>query len=396
MDYEEHKIENPFSPGAGAPPPALVGRSEILEKARLALARLQRRKSEKSFLLVGLRGVGKTVLLNKIDDIVEKYNCHSIYIEAHEKKHFSTNLAVHLQILLFKLQNKENSQKIKKAFRILKSFLKSLKLKYGDIEISLDLDIEPQKGSADSGDLEIDVPILLEHVGEAIKEHNTVLVLILDELQYLSKKELSALIMAFHRIVQKQLPLMMVGAGLPQLLSLVGASKSYAERMFDFPHLGPLEKELAFQALQKPTEALNVSFDKKALEEIFNKTKGYPYFLQEWGYQCWNLSNSKVITLDIVKKANKHSLNRLDEGFFRVRFDRLTPTEKKYLRALASFGGGSHRSGDIAKKLGASPQSVAPLRNKLIKKGMIYSPSHGDTEFTVPLFDNFMKRIMPE
>ena len=284
------------------------------------------------------------------------------------KKHFSINLAVHLQTLLFKLQNKGSSQKIKKAFRILKSFLKSLKLKYGDIEISLDLDIEPEKGSADSGDLEIDVPILLEHVGKAMEERNTVLVLILDELQYLSKKELSALIMAFRRIVQKQLPLMMVGAGLPQLLSLVGASKSYAERMFDFPHLGPLGKELAFQALQKPTKALNVRFNKNALEEIFNKTKGYPYFLQEWGYQCWNLSDAKVITLDVVKKANKHSLNRLDEGFFRVRFDRLTPTEKKYLRALASFGSGSHRSGNIAEKLRTSPQSVAPLRNKLIKK----------------------------
>ena len=153
---------------------------------------------------------------------------------------------------------------------------------------------------------------------------------------------------------------------------------------------------MLFDTLKRPVEALGVKFKSDALEEIFLKTEGYPYFLQEWGYQSWNLSESTEITLGIVKEATKKSLEKLDTGFFRVRFDRLTPSEKKYLRALSEFGSGPQRSGSIADILGLKPQSVAPTRNSLIKKGMIYSPAHGDTEFTVPLFGDFMKRVMPE
>lgn len=387
-------IKNPFSPGAGAPPPELAGRAFILDRARIALARLQLGKSEKSFLLVGLRGVGKTILLNKMDEIVKKSGYDSIYIEAHENKPFVKILAPYLRSLLFKFDSKDTNQKVKKALRVLKSFFTSIKLKYGDIELSLD--IEPEKGVADSGDLEVDIPILLEHIAEAAQNRETAVSIIIDELQYLSEIELSALIMSIHRISQKQLPLVMIGAGLPQLIGLAGRSKSYAERLFDFPHIGPLKEKDAFMALQEPVRVLGVQFDNKALKEIMNKTQGYPYFLQEWGYQSWNLANKSTISEEVVKKATEYSLKRLDEGFFRVRFDRLTPKEKIYLRTLASFGSGTHRSGDIAEKLAVKPQSVAPLRNNLIKKGMIYSPSHGDTEFTVPLFDKFMKRVMPE
>ncbi len=387
-------IKNPFSPGAGALPPELAGRASILDKARVALARLQRGKSEKSFLLVGLRGVGKTILLNKMDEIVKTSGYKSIYIEAHENKPFAKILTPYLRSLLFKLDSEGIDRKVKKALRVLKSFFTSLKLKYGDIELSLDID--PERGIADSGDLEIDIPILLEHIAEAVQNREMAVSIIVDELQYLSQIELSALIMAIHRIVQKQLPLVFIGAGLPQLIGLAGRSKSYAERLFDFPHIGPLREKDAFIALQKPVRTFGVEFDDRALQEIMNQTQGYPYFLQEWGYQSWNLAKDKNISLEVVKQATKHSLKRLDEGFFRVRFDRLTPKEKVYLSTLASFGSGTHRSGDIAEKLGASPQSVAPLRNNLIKKGMIYSPSHGDTEFTVPLFDQFMKRVMPE
>ena len=388
-------IENPFAPGAGAPPPELAGRKSILDKAEIALKRLQLGKSEKSFLLIGLRGVGKTILLNKMDTIVQKSGNRSIYIEAHEKKPFIKILIPHLRRILFDFDsdNITNKKKVKKAFRVLKSFFTSMKLKYGDFELNLDID--PEKGIADSGDLEVDLPILLESIGEAANDKETAVSLIIDELQYLSEIELSALIMAIHRISQKQLPFLMIGAGLPQLIGLVGRSKSYAERLFDFPHIGPLEKKDAFSALQEPVQALKAKFDQHALEEIFNQTKGYPYFLQEWGYQSWNLSAHNTINLKIVQQATEQSLERLDEGFFRVRFDRLTPKEKEYLQTLASFGRGTHRSGDIADKLGVKSQNVAPLRNNLIKKGMIYSPSHGDMEFTVPLFDQFMKRVMP-
>ena len=189
---------------------------------------------------------------------------------------------------------------------------------------------------------------------------------------------------------------MLIGAGLPQLVALSGRSKSYAERLFQFPEVGPLEPSDAAAALQEPVVAQQVRFTEESLNEITRQTQGYPYFLQEWGYQAWNLAVKQTIDMDIVEQATEESIKRLDANFFRVRFDRLTPREKDYLRALAELGEGSQRSGGIAERLGVKVQSVAPLRNGLIKKGMIYSPAHGDTAFTVPLFGDFMKRIMPQ
>ena len=387
-------IKNPFSPGAGSPPPKLSGRQDILNKAKIALERLKKGKSEKSFFLIGLRGVGKTVLLNEILKVADKSGYNSVFIEAHENKNLVSLLNPHLRQILFDLKRGNFSKKVNKGLRIFKSFLNAVKIKYQGVE--LELDIDPEQGFADSGDIEADLPVLLDSIGEAVSDRQKAIVIIIDELQYLSEIELSALIMAIHRTSQRTRPVVLIGAGLPQLVGLAGRSKSYAERLFDFPNIGPLEKKDAFHALQAPVKTLGVRFEPTALEEIVSKTKGYSYFLQEWGYQAWNLSPSSQITLGVVKEATKQSLKRLDEGFFRVRFDRLTPSEKRYLRALAEFGAGSHRSGNIAELLGVKPQSVAPIRNKLIKKGMIYSQSHGDTEFTVPLFDGFMKRVMPD
>lgn len=202
--------------------------------------------------------------------------------------------------------------------------------------------------------------------------------------------------MAVHKISQHKLPLILIGAGLPQLVGNAGRSKSYAERLFDYPPVGPLKMEDAKKALQEPVKSEGVEFTDEALEEIIRVTQGYPYFLQEWGYQSWNLASSTPIGIDVVQKATSESIERLDRSFFRVRFDRLTPREKDYLRALAELGVDPQRSGDIAQMLGVKSQSVAPLRNGLIKKGMIYSPQHGDTAFTVPLFEEFMKRTMPD
>ena len=285
------------------------------------------------------------------------------------------------------------SEKVKKSFRILKSFMNSVKIKIKEVEISLDID--PEIGTADSGDLESDLPALLESIAEAASDRKIAIAIIIDELQYLSEYEMSALIMSIHRMAQKRLPLALIGAGLPQLVGLTGRSKSYAERLFDFPKIGPLEKVDAIAALQSPTKEQGVFFTDDALTEIMQQTKGYPYFLQEWGYQAWNLAEKSPIDLVTINQATQESLRRLDESFFRVRFDRLTPREKEYLHALAILGQGTQRSGDIADKLKVSPQSIAPIRNNLIKKGMIYSPAHGDTDFTVPLFADFMKRVMP-
>ena len=387
-------LKNPFSPGAGSPPPELAGRQTLLDKARIVLGRLKVGKSEKSFILVGLRGVGKTVLLNEIHTYAQNEGFKSTFVEAHERKSLAALLIPPLRQILFSLDQMEHlNQKVKRAFRVLKSFFNAVKLKTHDIEISLDID--PEQGSADSGDLESDLPVLLEAIAEAAQARGTIISIIIDELQYLSEKEFSALIMAIHKISQKQLPLVLIGAGLPQVVGLAGRSKSYAERLFDYPKMGPLSRPDAILALQEPVKEQGVLFSEAALNEIIAKTEGYPYFLQEWGYQAWNLTKNSEISLQTIEEASKSSLQRLDESFFRVRFDRLTPSEKKYLRVLAEFGKGPHRSGDIAEKLKVKPQSVAPTRNSLIKKGMIYSPSYGDTEFTVPLFDDFMRRTMP-
>jgi len=393
------RAKNPFSPGAGTPPPELAGRSTILEDAMVALQRVKNGRSEKSMILVGLRGVGKTVLLGEIQHLAEEKGYRVVFIEAHEsrqKKSLPELLAPHLRRILFDLNRGEIiSEKARKALRIFKSFIHALKLKMGDFELSLDIDAE--SGEADSGDLEVDLAALFVAIGDAAKDRNTAVAIIIDELQYLDEKELSATIMAVHRVSQKSLPLILIGAGLPQLVGKAGNSKSYAERLFHYPEVGALTKTDASIALQSPVENLGVHFFPEALEMIYEATKGYPYFLQEWGYHVWNIasSDSATITLEDAKKANILSITNLDKNFFRVRFDRLTPNERKYVRALAEFGRKPQRSGDIANKLGKAVEQVAPLRAQLINKGMIYSPAHGDIAFTVPLFEEFLVREIP-
>lgn len=387
-------LYNPFSPGAGTPPPELVGRQDILDQALLALARIKLGRSEKSLFIIGLRGVGKTVLLHRIFQLAEENDYKAIKVEAHENKPLPILLLPYLRQVLFSLDTgAQVSAKVKRGLRVLKSFITHFKVKMHDVEIGFDIDAEI--GTADSGDLEVDLSQLFIALGEAAKDRGTAIAIMIDELQYLSEQELSALIMAVHQISQKSLPLVVIGAGLPQLVGKAGKSKSYAERLFDYPEVGPFTPKEAKRALQTPMHEQHVAFSDAALNEIIKITRGYPYFLQEWGYQAWNLAESTPIGPEIVKAASQKALARLDQSFFRVRFDRLTPREKEYLRALAELGPTPQRSGSVAEKLGIEVQKAAPLRNSLIKKGMIYSPTHGDTAFTVPLFEDFLKRTMP-
>lgn len=387
-------IKNPFSPGAGSPPPELVGRDPILEQARILLGRAQQRKPEKSMLLTGLRGVGKTVLLNEIQRMASGMGYQTISIEAHEGKSLGPLIAPYLRSLLYDLDRMAGAgDKVKRGLAVLRSFIGALKLTVGDVSIGLDID--PEKGSADSGDLEIDLPNLFVAIGEAAVDRKSAVAIFIDEIQYLNQKELGALIMAMHKVQQLQLPFVLLGAGLPILPGLAGESKSYAERLFSFPNIGALSQDDTAKALQEPALEAGVAFEQAALDEIFNQTKGYPYFLQEWGYASWNLAISSPITLQIVRDAKNRVIPRLDENFFRVRFDRLTPSEKNFLRAIAELGPGAHRTGDIADKLKVKITSLGPVRAKLINKGMIYSPAHGDLDFTVPLFDDFLLRSMP-
>ena len=267
-------------------------------------------------------------------------------------------------------------------------------MKYQDIEVGLDFDPEP--GLADNGDLETDLPDLLEVVGAAAKADGTCLALFVDEIQYVKEDELAALITALHRTSQRQLPIVMVGAGLPQVRGRMGQAKSYAERLFEFSEVGALSDDDARLAIAKPAQVEGVEIDSDALDAIVSRTRGYPYFLQEWGKHVWDVAERSPITADSVESASIQVSAALDESFFLVRFDRLTPTEKTYLRAMASLGTGPHRSGDIANVLGRRVTSLAPTRSNLINKGMIWSPNHGDTAFTVPMFDEFMRRIMPD
>jgi len=389
------RIKNPFSPGAGSPPPELAGRDGVLEQARVLLGRVKQKRPEKSILLTGLRGVGKTVLLNEIDRIAQGAGYRTILIEAHEDKRLATLLAPHLRRLLFDLDRiKSAGDKVRRGIGVLKGFLGAIKVSYGDVEFSLD--IEPERGTADSGDLEVDLPNLLVAVAEAAEERGTAVAILIDEIQYFTSSELSALIMAMHRMQQRQLPLVLIGAGLPILPGLAGESKSYAERLFNFPDIGPLSETDAIKALQDPVKAVSVEFEAGALKEIFRVTRGYPYFIQEWGYQTWNHATASPITLQVTQEASAVVRDRLDQNFFRVRFDRLTRREKEYLRAMAQLGSGPYRTGDIANTLGEKITTLGPVRASLIKKGMIYSPSHGDMAFTVPLFDEFMRRAIPQ
>lgn len=388
------RIKNPFSPGAGSPPPELCGRGSVLEDAEVLLARTKLKKAEKSIIMTGLRGVGKTVLLNAVESIAKKQEYRTIFIEAVEGKSLAILLSHYLKKLLFELDAIAGvGDKAKRAIAVLKSFVGAVKLKVGDFDIGID--IEPQIGAADSGDLEVDLSNLFIAVAEAALERNTAVLLLIDEIQYFDTKELGALIMAMHKLQQLQLPLALIAAGLPILPALAGESKSYAERLFSFPNIAALSKKDSFSALQDPVKKESVEFDDDALEEIYRLAKGYPYFLQEWGYQTWNQALSSPIGLEVVKTASDTVIKRLDDNFFRVRFDRLTPKEKEVLRAMAEFGNNGCRTSDVAEKLKWKISTLSPARDSLIKKGMIYSPSHGDLAFTVPLFDEFMKRSMP-
>jgi len=345
-------------------------------------------------MLIGLRGVGKTVLLNQMQTDAEAVGIETLMIEAPENRSLPAILAPRLRMALLRLSRNERAKALAtRALRVLSGFAQALRVKYQDIDLKLDF--APEPGLADNGDLEQDLQDLLEAVGAAAKEADTALALFVDELQYVKEAELAALISALHRATQRRLPIVLVGAGLPQLRGRMGDAKSYAERLFDFPEVGALSAEAARTAIEKPALEEGVRIESAAMQQIITETKCYPYFLQEWGKHAWDIAMDSVITAEDVKSASAIAVAALDESFFRVRFDRLTPSEQRYLRAMAELGPGPHRSGEIANIIGRKVSSFAPTRSQLIGKGMVWSPNHGDTAFTVPLFDEFMHRVKP-
>ena len=384
---------NPFAPGAGTPPPELAGRDELIERAAIALDRIRTGKAARSIVLYGLRGVGKTVLLNRIRAEAEARGFLSISIETPEDRSLPAVLVPALRSALIKLSRGAAMKSgLRRAFAALSGFTKALKIKYGDIEVSMEN--LPELGLADSGDLDSDLADLLSAVGAAAKEDDSAAVIFIDELQYVEEAQFAALIAALHRANQDQLPVTLVGAGLPQLVGLSGRAKSYAERLFEFVAVDRLSEDAARFALTEPIKKEGAAIEDAAVAEILKQTSCYPYFLQEWGKHSWDIADKSPIEKNDSMAATASALAELDASFFRVRFDRLTPSEKNYVRAMAELGPGPHRSGDVSDRLGRKVNEVAPVRASLIKKGMVFSPSHGDIAFTVPLFDGFVRRTM--
>lgn len=384
---------NPYAPGAGTPPPFLAGRDEIVTGAKLSVERNQGGKSARSFIFTGLRGVGKTVLLNEVQAIANEAGAITDFIEISDNERLSVKIVSTLRAALLKLDSiKGVSEQVKRGLRVLKSFVGTLKLKYHEVELSVDVDKE--RGVADSGTLARDLAEVFVFAGEAAKARGSSIVILIDEIQNLPQEEFEALIIAVHRTDQKRLPIMIVGAGLPSLVKISAEAKTYAERLFEYPEVGALNDTEARHALVNPVKESSVDYSEDAVRAVLERTKGYPYFIQEWGYQSWNMATSSPITLADVQSAGKQAINRLDKNFFRSRFEILTNPQREYLGALAKLGPGSHRSSSIASKLGKSSVAVAPIRNALINRGIIYSPTYGYATFTVPLFDEFIIRAL--
>ncbi|MBT8457317.1 MAG: ATP-binding protein [Alphaproteobacteria bacterium] len=383
-------VRNPFAPGAGSQPPELAGRDHIIRDAEIALQRILHGRHGRSQLLLGLRGVGKTVLLNRIEQVADANHHLTSFIEAPENTTLAELLYPRMAQVLRRLSAIESAKaNAHSALRALRSFASVFKIKLAGVSISVDA----ETGVADSGMLELDLAEVFLRIGEAAKSAGRAWTLLIDEVQYLKSDELAALIVAIHRINQRQLPVMFFGAGLPQLAALSGEAKSYAERLFNFPAIGPLDPDAARTAIVQPIVDEGESIADDAVARILKETQGYPYYLQEWGFQSWNLAEQSPITVDVVDAATQAALTRLDQGFFRVRYDRLTPKEREYVVAMAGLGSGPYRSADVADALSEEITALGPRRAKIISKGMIYSPAYGDIDFTVPLFDEFLRRI---
>ncbi len=379
---------NPYRPGAGTAPPALIGRDRLIDRFGIVIRRAIECRPDKSIMPVGLRGVGKTVLLNRFTEIARSEGATVAFIEASGAANFTTLLAARLRRILLELSVGPVKKAVNKALRVLKSF--SLSLPEGTT-----IRIEPEAliGVADSGILSEDLSDLFVACGEAAKSRDSAMLVAIDEVQYLSSEELSAIIIAIHRTNQLNLPIVLVGAGLPQLPGLAGEAKSYSERLFEFPKIGALSEVESRLVLMEPAADQSVEFSTDSLDAMISHSACYPYYLQVWGYHAWNEAVRSPITMDDIETARISVQEDLDSNFFRVRLDRLTPKEQEYLHAMAKLGPGPQRSGDIAASLGVKVESVAPRRSALITKGMIYSPAHGETAFTVPLFDQFLIRV---
>jgi hypothetical protein len=386
--------QNPYTPNAGARPPALVGRDAELEAFDILLERLRRGYTEQSMLITGLRGVGKTVLLGAFEERARASGWVTVDAEITKNQVFGERLTLMARRAIFQLAPKERwTDRIKRAAGVIRSFSITLN---PDGSLTAGLDVAPVEGEGDSGNFSEDVTDLLVALGEAAQEERKGVAILLDEVQFLSTPELEALIAGLHKTVQRNLPITLVGAGLPQLPRLAGEAKSYAERLFKFPRIGELPVSEAARALIQPARELGVTYEDAAIDAIVDYTQGYPYFLQEYGKVVWDLApDGQPISVGVVEHAQAAVESKLDQSFFRVRAERTTALELQYLRAMAEIGPGPHRTGDVAAVMKRTSEQLGPTRARLIEKGLLYTPGHGITAFTVPQFDRYMRLNHP-
>jgi hypothetical protein len=385
-------VRNPYEPNAGAMPPLLAGRDVTIKDFLAVLGRIQAGRAPRSLIPYGLRGVGKTVLLNYFENQAQQNGFLVAHVEVSDDGAFLYKLVAELRRILISLDIATRvNEAAKRAMRVLKSFV----LKVNFAELSAELGVDPARGEGDTGDLAVDLTSLLVAVGEAARNQGKAVLIAIDELQYVEEAEFEALIMALHRLTQLALPVLAVATGLPQVLAIAARAKTYTERLFDFRAIGALSEPDARQAIVAPAAAQGVVFEDAAIDRLYDRTQGYPYFVQVFAYAAWNAAAASPITRDIIDQVEPIALTSLDEGFFRSRYDKTTPSERHYLRAMAELGAGPYRSAEAADLIGQTINGAAPTRDALIKKGIIYSPEHGQLAFTVPLFDGFMRRIEP-
>ena len=385
-------LDNPYAPGAGTRPPELAGREPQLQHFRLLLARVAAGRPERSLIITGLRGVGKTVLLNEFEHLADEADWFPVFKEmpADRQRPFRDEIAEMGRRVLLAMGRREHLKTaVRRALGVLKSFgvRATVKDPHG---IEWSVGIEAVQGVADSGNLDLDLADLFVEIGSVAKGRRTGVMFLFDEVQHLRREELSALIMALHRANQRNVPVTLLAAGLPQLPRLATEAQSYAERLFRFERIGALDGQAARAALEIPARAQGVSFESDALSLIVERSEGYPYFLQEWGREVWDLTAGPPITVADVERASADVERALDQGFFDVRAARATGNERRFMLAMAALGDGPYRSGEIAKALGLTVQAASVSRDRLIKKGLVYSAERGQIAFTVPHFGRFL------
>lgn len=386
-------VRNPFAPSAGRRPPELAGRDDILDAARTAAKRAAVGRYARPTMLLGLRGTGKTVLLNEFRKIGEQEGLIVSHIEAPEGANLARLIIPEMRKVLRSLSTIEAARHwAVKGLRGLRNFASLVKLEVAGIGVGIEGASDEEPGLADSGDIQFDLPDLFDLLGKTAQQAGKGWLLLVDEVQYLGETDLAALIVSLHRVSQSDLPIAFAGAGLPQVARLAGEAKSYAERLFTYPAVGALGLEAATAAITRPIEAEGAKIDAAAVGQIVEATQGYPFFIQEWGSKVWDIAAGPEIGISDVEAARDPVIASLDDGFFKVRLDRLTRAETAFVVAMARLGDGPVPLANIAKALGRTTQSLGPARASIIHKGMIYSAEHGYLAFTVPLFADFMRR----